>query len=177
MKARSSILLVVAFAAGCSTYSTHRYSVAPQNVAALKALEGRSVNVGPFVGNPSTTELSCRGSGGVRTPDGESFPEFVRKAFIDELRAANLFSETATLTLTGKLDSIDFASDTGSWDLALTLSSSNGKTMSLQESYRYQTSVLGDDACNQTAQAFAPAVQSLIGRVARSQELVELTTP
>jgi hypothetical protein len=83
---------------------------------------------------------------------GEPFSEFIRKARVDELKLANAFSPTAPVTLTGKLDQIDFDSGEGRWNLALTIKSSNGKFMVVTEDYFYKTSFVGETACNQTAQ-------------------------
>jgi len=35
--------------AGCSTYAAQPYSIAPANVAVLRAFRGQGVNVGPFI--------------------------------------------------------------------------------------------------------------------------------
>ncbi len=112
----------------------------------------------------------CRGVGPIKTPDGEPFSGFVRKAFLDELRMANAFSESAPVTLTGNLDAIDFSSNSGQWNLALTVKSSNGKVMSVSDAYAYTSSFYGETACNQTAQAFMPAVQNLVGKVVCSPQ-------
>ncbi len=116
----------------------------------------------------------CRGVGPIKTPDGEPFSEFVRKAFLDELKIASVYSASAPITLTGNLDSIDFSSASGGWNLALTVKSSNGKSLSVNESYAFTSSFYGETACNQTAQAFMPAVQNLVGKVVRSQEFLAL---
>lgn len=125
---------------------------------------------------PGESEIMCRGVGPIKTPDGEPFSEFVRKALLDELKIANAYSDTAPLTLTGSLDAIDFSSASGGWNLALTVKSSNGKSLSVFENYSFTTSFYGETACNQTAQALMPAVQNLVGKVVRSPEFPQLVT-
>jgi len=170
--------LIVTVASGCSTYSATRYSISADNVVALRSLNGKVLNVGAFTATtPGQTELTCRAVGPIKTPDGETFSEFVRKALLDELRIANAYSATAPVTLTGNLDSIDFSSNSGSWNLALTVKSSNGRSMSVSESFVYASSWYGETACNQTAQALMPAVQNLVGKVVRSQEFISLVSP
>lgn len=160
---------------GCSTYSASRYSVSADNVTALRAYNGKAVNVGPFSGvKAGESEIMCRGVGPIKTPDGESFSDFVRKALVDELKIANVYSQAAPVTLTGNLDSIDFSSADGSWNLALTVKSSNGKSMTVAETYKYKTSFYGETACNQTAQALMPAVQNLVGKVVRAPDFRDL---
>lgn len=166
---------LVILSAGCSTYSATRYSINTDNVVALRTLSGKTLNVGSFgATKPGETEILCRGVGPIKTPDGEPFSEFVRKAFVDELKIANVYSANAPVSITGNLDAIDFTSASGAWNLALTIKSSNGRSLSVSESYTFATSFYGETACNQTAQAFMPAVQNLVGKVVRSAEFPSL---
>jgi hypothetical protein len=145
------------------------------NVVALRTLNGKTINIGPFSSSqPGQSEIMCRGVGPIKTPDGEPFSEFILKALVDELRIANAFSPTAPVTLTGNLDQIDFSSNMGNWKLALTVKSSNGRSMTVTENYSYTTSFFGDTACNQTAQAFMPSVQNLVGKIVRSPDFMTL---
>lgn len=179
MKITFSLVIIsfAALASGCSTYSATRYSINTDNVVALRTLNGKTVNVGAFAATkPGENEIMCRGVGPIKTPDGEAFSEFVHKALLDELKIANVYSTKAPVTLTGNLDAIDFSSASGGWNLALTVKSSNGKSMSVSESYLFTTSFYGETACNQTAQAFMPAVQNLVGKVVRSPEFPMLVT-
>lgn len=179
MKKIFIISCIAMITTGCaSTYSTSRYSVSVDNIMALRSLNGNSLNIGAFSATmPAQTEITCRQLGPIKTPDGEAFAQYVRKALIDELSIANAFSSSSLFTLTGNLDAIDFQSHTGSWYLALTVKSSNGKTMSVSESYNFTSSFIGDNACNQTAQAFMPAVQNLVGKIVRSSKFIELSQP
>lgn len=172
------ILSVVAMlASGCSTYSASRYSISADNVVALRSLNGKTINIGAFsASTPGQTEIMCRGVGPIKTPDGEPFADFVRKALLDEMRIANAYSSSAPVTITGNLDAIDFSSNSGNWNLALTVRSSNGKSMSVSENYSYTSSFYGETACNQTAQAFMPAVQNLVGKIVRSPEFMILVS-
>ena len=171
------VSLTVLFS-GCSTYSASRYSINSDNVVAMRTLNGKMINVGSFSATkPGEKEIMCRGVGPIKTPDGEAFSEFVRKAFLDELKIASVYSATAPVTLTGNLDAIDFSSANGGWNLSLTVKSSNGKSLSVNESYPFTTSFFGETACNQTAQAFMPAVQNLVGKVVRSTEFLALSAP
>lgn len=177
MKSTVLALFIAALTSGCSTYSTLRYSIAPDNVVALRSLNGKEVNIGAFSATtPAQKEIMCRGVGPIKTPDNETFAEFIRKALLDELQVANVFVASAPVTLTGNLNSIDFSSVDGKWNLSLTVNSSNGKQMYVSESYSYTTSYYGETACNQTAQALMPAVQNLVGQVVRSREFSSLIT-
>ncbi|RUO18522.1 hypothetical protein CWE08_11435 [Aliidiomarina iranensis] len=169
------ISLVVLAASGCSTYSVNRYAVSVDNISSLKTMVNSKINVGDFnAAGESRTSITCRGVGPIKTPDGDSFESFIRKAFVDELKMAEAFDTDAPVTLTGTLDSIDFSSTSGSWDIAMTINSSNGESLSVSESYSFTSSFYGETACNQTAQALMPAVQNLIGKIVRDENFPEL---
>jgi hypothetical protein len=177
MKIALAVICASAAMTGCSTYSASRYSISADNIEALRSLSGKTINVGAFTSTtPGQTEIMCRGVGPIKTPDGEPFSDFVRKALVDEMRMANTYSANAPITLTGNLDAIDFSSHGGSWNLALTVKSSNGKSLSASENYAYKSSFYGETACNQTAHALMPAVQNLVGKVVRSPEFPSLVT-
>jgi hypothetical protein len=196
MKLLLTVAAVMALLAGCTiTYVASRYSISADNVKTLRTFKGQSVNVAPFsAANPRQTEIKCRGPGGapIGTPDGEAYEDFVRKAFVDDLTIAEIYSsasptrrpgrrlrrlhqaprlrrrEDAPITLTGRLDAIDFSSFAeASWSIGLTITSSNGQSLSVFEDYKYPSSLEGVTACTATAQALMPAVQNLIAKVIR----------
>lgn len=156
---------------GCSSYAVARYGVSVENVTTLRTLAGQKVSVGAFgAAKAGQTEIMCRAVGPIRTPDGKPFEDFIRSALVDELKVAEVLSEGASRTLTGRLNGIEFSSASGKWTLDVTLSSSNGGSLTVREVYDYSTSFVGEKACALTAQAFTPAVQSLIGKLVRSPE-------
>lgn len=120
------------------------------------------------MGAPSSYDSSCRLMGPIQASDGMSIPQFVEKAFNDEFKFASVYSDAGT-ALTGTLTKIEFSSTSGLtngwWDLGLTLTSSNGKTMSAENRYEFKSGFDAITACNQTAQALGPAVQDLIKKV------------
>lgn len=175
MRSIWAVIVLALFISGCSTYAANRYSISVDNVTALKTLTGTQLNVGQFTATkPGLTEIMCRGVGPIKSPDGETFENYMRKAFIDELKLAELYSENSSVTLTGNLDNIDFSSNSGTWNLAATIKSTNGKVITVSENYSYTTSFYGETACNQTAQALMPAVQDLISKIIRHQEFSTL---
>lgn len=171
-------LASLATLAGCSTYAVPRYSISADNVVALKSVTGNGVDVGIFTQSPipnqSPNEIMCRGVGPIKTPDGETFSAFIRSALVSELKIAGTYSISAPIRLTGNLDHIDFSSVTGTWNLGLTVESSNGRALNKTENYSYTSSYFGETACNQTAQALMPAVQDLISKVVHDPEFISL---
>lgn len=173
----SSLPLVLLLSA-CSTYTTPRYSINADTNVALKSLGVTDIAVGSFSG-PSSFSTSCRAAGPLAPPDGMSHTAYLQKAIEDELKLAGAYSGSSPkVTLTGVVNKLEFSSSRsitgGSWDIDLTLNSSNGKTMTTAEHYEFESGFIADTACKQTAEAYMPAVQDLIGKIARSQEFKEL---
>jgi hypothetical protein len=108
--------------AGCSTYTATRYSISADTVTALRAFRPQKVNVGAFTAaEPGRSEIMCRAVGPIRTPDGEAFEAFIRKALVDELQVAEVYAPTAPVTLTGHVEQLDFSSLSGTGLLPILL--------------------------------------------------------
>jgi hypothetical protein len=164
----------VALSSACARYPVAKYVALAAGSPA--ALAGRRVKVEAFIATtPGESTRACRLSGSVQTPDGAPFEEFIRAAFIDEFVAAGaLISDQAPITLMGTLENIDFATIMGRWTFAATLTSSNGRRLSLAEKYPYDPGMIGEDPCARTAAAFLPAVQRFIGTFLRHPDFAEL---
>lgn len=76
--------------AGCSTYAADRYAVSMDSQEELRAISSaapdRKVAVSEFsASKPGQSEIGCRADGPIKTPDGEPFEEYIRKALIGQL--------------------------------------------------------------------------------------------
>jgi hypothetical protein len=82
------------------------------------------------------------------------------------------------VVLTGTVKKLEFSSSRGltggSWDVAIVLSSSNGRSLSATERYEFQSGFVADTACKQTAEAYMPTVQNLIKKIVHSPEFPRL---
>ena len=181
------LLLVVFVTSACSSYTIPRYGLSAENVTGLRRLS-QKVNVGRFTATPpGRTEISCRARGPVRTPDGRPFEDYIQRALTEEFKVADMLSDSAPVTLTGNLDKIDFSSMKGEWTMDLTFISSNGRSLTVSSTYDFKTgpayvfapwgggqAAADERACGETAQAFAPAVQVLIGKLVHHAEFAAL---
>jgi hypothetical protein len=185
MRRLITLLFAIAACTGCSTFDIDvgRYSVSRENTAALKRLGAQKVAVGKFTASKSgTNEINCSGgvfdplayTGPIKTPDRRSFEDYIRQALIDELTVAQLFAESAPITLTGNLNKIDFDSVAQFWIIDLTLTSSNGRSLSVSNKYSYFKLSHGERYCPRTAYFFVPAVQVLLGKVVHDPIFAEL---
>src|SRR4249919_1848489 len=167
---------VAVLMAGCSTMTPARYSVSMDNNQALKAYQGATMQLASVTA-PGKYDANCRLMGPIQATDNMTIPQFVQKAFNDEFKFAGVYADSGT-TLNGTLDRIAFSSTTGLtggwWDLSITLNSSNGKSLKAENRYAFKSGFDAITACNQTAQALAPAVQDLIKKAVSDPQFGEL---
>lgn len=178
---KTVIALSVLALTACSTYMPQRYSISADNNVALKAIDAGSINVGSFKG-PANFDNSCRAAGPIAPPDNMSFEAYIQKALADELKVAGKFDDkTPKVTLSGTLEKLAFSSSRGltggSWDVGLRVHSSNGKSTFVSEHYEFNSGFIADTACKQTAEAYYPAVQNLIGKLVKSPDFIGLVAP
>ena len=158
---------------GC-TFATPRYSISADNNEAVKSLKLSNIAIGTFAG-PSTFDSSCRLTGSLAPLDKVTYTDYIRKAFEAEFKLAGALAVVQPrVTLSGNVTSLEFSSSRniigGSWLIDLALNSSNGKQMTISEVYEFESGYNGETACRQTAEAFVPAVQDLIGKTVRSSQ-------
>ena len=167
-----AIALTVLALSACSTYMPQRYSISADNNVALKATGAGNINVGSFKG-PTNFDNACRGAGPIAPPDNMSFEAYIQKALADELKVAGMFDDKSPkVTLSGVVENLKFSSSRGltggEWDISLRVSSSNGKSVFVSEHYEFNSGFVADTACQQTAEAYLPAVQNLIGKLIKA---------
>lgn len=157
--------------AACDTFTAAPYGISPDNNLSLKAALGEQrVAVGPFT-MQAKVDPACRAVGPIQLPGNVTFETYIQKAFTDELKLAERYDPQSPVTLTGKITQLEFSSMSGTWDIALNLASTNGKSLAASEHYEFHTSYSGVSACHNVADAFQPAVQALIGKVAAAPDL------
>ena len=165
----------------CSTYMPQRYSINADTDVALKTINAGNINVGSFQGPPDF-DNSCRAAGPIAPPDNMSFEGYIQNALADELKVAGKFDgKSPTVTLNGIVEQLSFSSSRGitggTWDIGLKVISSNGQSTYVSEHYEFKSGFIADTACKQTAEAFLPAVQDLIGKLVKAPEFKSLVTP
>ncbi|WP_045856551.1 hypothetical protein [Teredinibacter purpureus] len=170
------LLVIMVSLAACSTMQPPRYSISVDNVQALKEYENVSLMVSDFT-QSTPFNSSCRLMGPIEPADGLTFPEFIGKAFNDELKMAGIYSETGT-KISGDITKVDFSSTSGLtngfWDISIVLKSSNGNSIAASNKYTFKSGFDAITACNATADALSPAVQDLIQSAVTNPEFKKL---
>ena len=177
MTIRNLMFVVLAlFVAGCETYSAPRYGISADNVVALKSLAPSRIKVGAFA-EPQKFADGCRAAGPITAADGMGFAAYIRKALIDELKIAGVYDDNSSVVLTGAVNNLAFSSTIAFWDIALTVTSSNGKSISVQEHYEFPSSFAAVTACKRVADGYFPAVQNLLQKLIASPDFRGLVGP
>ncbi|GEK07921.1 hypothetical protein HUZ36_18710 [Pseudoalteromonas sp. McH1-7] len=160
----------------CSTMQPPRYAVSVDNIQTLKSLteikgEFASLN------QPAKFSSNCRLMGPIEPADGLSIPQFITKAFNDELKMADKYSKD-NVKITGDITKIEFSSisglTSGYWEIGLKLKSTNGTNLTVNNKYSFKSGFDAITACNATADALSPAVQDLIKATVNHPEFSKL---
>lgn len=174
-----ALMLSILTLTACSTMQPPRYSVSVDNIQKLKQL---SQIKGEFasLNQPTAFSSNCRLMGPIEPADGLTIPQFVVKAFNDELKMADRYDTNAT-KITGNITKIEFSSisgvTNGYWDIGLNLESTNGKSLTVNNKYSFKSGFDAITACNATADALSPAVQDLIKATINNPGFIALMQP
>lgn len=158
---------------GCETYSAPRYGVSVDNVMTLKRLAPAQVSVGAF-DEPKQFGAGCRAAGPITASDQLTFASYIAKALSDELKLAGLYDPNGRVVLTGSVDSLAFSSSVGTWDMVLTVRSSNGKAVTVQEHYKFAPAFAASNGCKRVSDAYFPTVQNILQSLINSPEFPAL---
>jgi hypothetical protein len=149
---------------GCMSMTPATYMVSPDIKKSLEPYQGSKLEVAQLTG-PANFDAMCRAAGNLRFENGMTVPQFIQKSFNDEFKFAGIHAENG-VKLTGTLTRVEFSSSAslvnGYWDLALSLASSNGKSMNVDARHDFSSGFDAITACNNTSQALAQAAQALI---------------
>lgn len=163
---------------GCPTFTTYSYSPALRKALPAGIRTNRKVTIGNFAANGFDYKaMRCRGLVFITCPDDMTFADYIRNAFIAELKAARLYAPKAPVALTVNLKNVDFSSLTGEWVLDAAVTSSNGKSISVQDTFPFDANLIGVSSCSHAAQSFRPAVQKFITGIIRHKDFPSLVRP
>ena len=172
IRAVLTALAAATFLTACETPTTQRYAISADNNLAIKALGTTGIGITSFLA-PTSFNASCRALGPMQVADGLTHTQYIQRAFEDELKIAGAYAAgSPRVTLSGAIDRLEFSSSRavtgGSWTIDLTLKSSNGKSLTVNEYYEFNSGFAAQEACRNTAEAFSRAVQNLVGKAVKS---------
>jgi hypothetical protein len=161
----------------CETPTTQRYAILADNSMAIRSLNASGIGMGSFQ-PPAEFSENCRALGPLKVADNLSHTQYIQHAFEDELKLAGAYAATPRVSLNGKINKLEFSSSKGLtggfWAIDMTLASSNGQSMNVNEYYEFNSGFSAPEACRQTAEAFSRAVQNLVGKTVRDPKFVAM---
>jgi len=153
-------------------------SLNTESVQVLNALSGHKAQV-VSMEPPSDYNDACRGSLPIRTmKNGMTIHRYVQESFNNALNRAGIYDADGGISLFGTLSKIEFSSGTmgGWWELEVSLSTEDGRSMTVKSHYNFDSAYAGDIACNRTKEALDPAVQQLIKDTVSNPKFEDLLT-
>jgi hypothetical protein len=171
------------FLVGCSTTSSPvQYKASTKNVVAIEDYvreAGAKVKTADFVSAPGVEGSPwCRANGPVSFGSGKTAAQFIQEALQEELFLAKAYASSAPISIGGTVEKLTFSSvSPASWEIGLTLTSSNGQILRVENSHRFDTSWDAWSACKNVADAFAPAVQGTLAKAVTDPRFKLLLIP
>ena len=161
---------------GCGI-KTNEYNVSADNVQTLRNYQDLKLDVSNFTAsNKDESSVMCRLAETVSTPKGEPFSEYIKDAFVSELKMAGVYDKNSDLKISGNLNKIYGSSMFGNayWEMDVTVTSSNGNSITVNTKRDYPSSYLASTACNNMGTSFAPSVKQLIGDILDHKDFSKL---
>ena len=176
MKKILATLLISFFVSSCTIYkSVSHYTPDPETAMVARNTIEIPINIGNFSDTSFRKELTCRSLAIIKAPDNWTFADAIRYALIDELIQADRYDTLSPVTISAQLNRIDFETEKGSWIIQITFSSSNGKSMTLEEKTNFNSILMGEAACTQAVFYYKPLLQNLIKSLITSPDFIALT--
>lgn len=172
----TTIVLSTLLFTGCGI-KTSEYNVSADNVQTLRSYQDVKFDVPTFTAtNSGESSVMCRLAETVSTPKGEPFSEYIKEALISELKMAGNYDKNSDLKITGNLNKIYGSTMFGNayWEVNVTITSINGKTLTVNTRRDYPSSYLASTACNNMGTSFAPTIKQLIGDIINHKDFPKL---
>lgn len=172
----SSLVLATFLFTGCGI-KTSEYNVSADNVQTLRDYKELKLDVSNFTAtNGDESSVMCRLAETISTPKGEPFSEYIKEALVSELKMAGVYDKNSNLKISGNLDKIYGSTMFGNayWEINVTITSSNGKSITVNTKRDYPSSYLASTACNNMGTSFAPTIKQLIGDIVNHKDFSEL---
>ncbi|MBB34181.1 MAG: hypothetical protein CME88_05085 [Hirschia sp.] len=135
------------------------------------------IAIGTFTASESVENTpKCRLAGRINPAGTQTIPDYIRSAFVTELKAADLYDAEAPIVLSGQVLQSDLVSTgTASWTINLTLSNGDDSfdTMKVSE---FQSRFEAGAACAASEAAYRNAVSELVKTIIAKPEFAALVS-
>lgn len=172
----STSLVTTLLFSGCGI-KINEYNVSADNVQTLRNYKDLKLDVSTFTAsNKDESSVMCRLAETVSTPKGEPFSQYIEEALVSELKMASVYDKNLDLKISGNLNKIYGSTMFGNayWEINVTITSSNGKSITVNTKRDYPSSYLASTACNNMGTSFAPTIKQLINDILNHKDFAEL---
>ncbi len=172
------LVLVSFFINGCA-HPTTSYQINVSNTAQLSSIKGSAspkISVGEISKVASRIDMKCR-MGDITFDANESIESYIRNALVDELKAANIYSESSNKQLTSNIDSVSLSTFhaveiitpaaqqflDSKWNITMTFNGDGIDPFTIPSIYLFPTREgFFDAVCENPRKKFSEAVANLI---------------
>ena len=172
------IMLSFTFLSACG-HPTTIYKTSSSNTAQLTSIKGGTspeISVGEIGKVSSRINMGCR-MGEITFDAGQSIENYIRNAIIDELKAANIYSESSEKRLEGNIDSVTLSTFhavelitpsaqsflDSKWNITMTFKGNEVNPFTIPSIYLFPTKEgFFDGPCENPRKKFSEAVANLI---------------
>ena len=118
----------------------------------------------------------CRLAETISTPKGEPFSEYIKEALLSELKMAGVYDKNSDLKISGNVNKVYGSSMLGNayWEINVTVTSTTGKSITVNTKRDYPSSYLATTACNNMGTSFSPTIKQLIGEIINHKDFPTL---
>lgn len=172
----SSVALATLLFTGCGI-KTSEYNVSADNVSTLRDYKELKLDVGNFTAtNAGESSVMCRLAETISTPQGEPFSEYIKEALLSELKMAGVYDKNSDLKISGNVNKVYGSSMFGNayWEINVTVTSTTGKSITVNTKRDYPSSYLATTACNNMGTSFSPTIKQLIGEIINHKDFPTL---
>ncbi|MDO6686542.1 MULTISPECIES: hypothetical protein [unclassified Agarivorans] len=158
-----SIAALPMLLAACVNMTGKPYTPSTTNVIKMQESIETKLKLDAFTENADIPELVCRLGAPIDVTAGKTRAQYIYEAMQTELFMAGVYDSKSDTVLSGTLTYVSFSSTSpASWTITMDVASSKSEGYTVTTNYPFKTSYDGKQACQNVADAFAPAVQRLI---------------
>jgi hypothetical protein len=177
-----AVVILLLSACTTATFTTQPYQPTIETTSALQSLRLSGVEIESVTASVDI-DNSCPSSAGViLLPNKSSFEDYIKNSLINELTIAKIYDyKSPRVKLKVDITELEYFLSHSSlmsvWDLEFIIDSSNGASLKVHEHFLFDAGAYNLWSCKKIADAYMPAVQAIITKLAKSSNLDTLLTP
>ncbi|MBS1156801.1 MAG: hypothetical protein H6R07_2725 [Proteobacteria bacterium] len=152
------------------------YQISKDNVAALSNLKESDTTYKLVLEKSESSNndyFMCRGWFPLHANGNMPFDNYIVNAMKSEMEAAGFYSADSSKTIKLRLEKIDYENMINArWKLQLKIEFDDANQLLVDDEYAFSGHFIATNACERTATAFMPAVQSLLNKLYSSTEFI-----